>query len=178
MSLERREPARKNILKEQYNTKDSKEHDDVLDYQKHQEKISETQREIERFTEKIKTILGQISIKLINLWNNKSLADEINKWNEENKNQKDMYIVTWNLIWICRKYMNDPSHTSILDQLQFCMNSLRNQYNVKGEIDWITESIKAIWDAVKMVYRPEEDGWNIKKEISFSWRSFFPKQYD
>ncbi|MBR7037060.1 hypothetical protein IKI14_04265 [bacterium] len=67
MSLERREPARKNILKEQYNTKNSKEHDDVLDYQRHQEKISETQREIERFTEKIKTILGQISIKLINL---------------------------------------------------------------------------------------------------------------
>ncbi len=134
-------------------------------------KTIETKKEAEKVIDKIKTILGQINITLLQLWkNNQNLLKEIN-----NLNNNDMHIFTWNLIWILRKYISDPGIISILNQLQFCMNTLTNQYKIKGEVDWISEAIKSIWDTVKIVYNPEKwwDSWN---EKSFLGRSIYPTE--
>ena len=153
-------------------SKESNKNKEVQNFnEQEKEKITETQKEIEIFIDKIKATLWEINIKLISLWRNNNLLKEINEWNNANKNEKDVYVVTWNLIWICRKYMNDPNVTPILDQLQFCMNTLMNQYKVKGEIDWITEAINSIWDTVKMVYKPT-DWWD---DWTPWWSSFWVK---
>lgn len=149
------ETPRKSYLEEMRN-KDKKEQESVKSFDIQQE-TNETQKEIEKIIDKIKTTLWQINITLLQLWkSNQNLLKEINDWNNANKNQKDVYVITWNLIWICRKYMNDPNITPLLDQLQFCMNILMNQYKIKGEIDWITNAIWSISDTVKMMYKPKE----------------------
>ena len=170
------ETPRKSCIRE-LNKESQKNEKEALSFQEKQQETIETQEEIEKVIKKIETILWQININVIGLWRNNNLLREINNWNNANENEKNVYVVTWNLIWICRKYMNDPNVTPILDQLQFCMNTLMNKYKIKGEVDWITEAIKSIWDTVKIVYKPTE-WWNNwpKWESSFWVRFIYPTQ--